>query len=76
MSQSRSMSALEVGCNYAAGFIIAWLLAYFLLPYWGFEKSASASMSVTIIFTVVSVCRSYVCRRIFNGRLLPGTPGK
>lgn len=66
MSQSRSMSALEVGCNYAAGFLIAWVLSYFVLPYWGFEQSASASLAVTIIYTVVSVGRSYVCRRIFN----------
>jgi uncharacterized membrane protein YbjE (DUF340 family) len=64
--QSRRMSALETMANLTVGIIISWLLGYFLLPYWGFEQTASAATTVTLVYTVASVIRSYTIRRVFN----------
>ncbi len=66
MTQSRRLSALETAVNITVGFIISWLLSYFILPMWGFAQSASAATTVTIIYTIASVARSYTLRRIFN----------
>jgi hypothetical protein len=60
------MSAIEVATNYVVGFAISWAMGWFILPLWGFEQSASAATMVTIIYTVVSVVRSYIVRRTFN----------
>lgn len=64
--QSRLGSMIEVAANYALGFGVAWALARFVLPYWGFRPEAAAATQATLLFTVVSVVRSYACRRLFN----------
>lgn len=64
--QSRTMSAIEITTNYTLGFGLAWMLAYYVLPFWGFQGSAKAATEATAIFTLVSILRSYACRRIFN----------
>lgn len=66
MTQSRRLSALETAVNITVGFVISWALSYFILPIWGFAQSASAATTVTIIYTIASVARSYTLRRIFN----------
>lgn len=64
--QTRTMSAIEVGSSYTIGFIIAWGIAYYILPYWGFRQEISSATSATILFTIVSVVRTYSIRRFFN----------
>lgn len=64
--QSRRMSAYETATNYTVGFTVSWLIGWYVLPMWGFEQSASAATSITVICTIVSVIRSYTVRRIFN----------
>lgn len=64
MTQSKRGSALEITCNYASGFVIALLVyKYGVRPFPAIYESA---FLVTTIFTVVSVVRSYVWRRLFN----------
>ena len=62
----RPMSAAEIATSYTVGFIVSWLLGWYVLPIWGFEQSAQAATTVTIIYTVVSVIRAYIVRRVFN----------
>ena len=64
--QSRTGSMIEVVANYAFGFAVAWAMARWLLPVWGFRAEASAATQATLIFTAVSILRSYLCRRFFN----------
>ena len=66
MTQSRRLSAIETITNVVVGFGISWLLSFYILPIWGFVQSAQAATSVTIIYTIASVARSYTLRRIFN----------
>ena len=64
--QSRRMSAIETATNIPIGFVVSWLLGFYLLPIWGFEQSGKAVTTVTIIYTVASIVRSYTVRRAFN----------
>jgi|GEM_PF-1359665 len=59
-------AATEAVVNTASGFVISNLIAYFILPYWGFHRSITNSVEVTIIFTVVSVIRNFSIRIIFD----------
>jgi Fe2+ transport system protein B len=65
--QSQKMSMIEVTINYIIGFILAivvnWaiMVLIFKIPFtWG------NSFWMTIIFTIISVARSYAVRRFFN----------
>jgi len=65
--QTRKGSLFEVFCNVGTGFIVAWCLTAYLFPTWfGLELNAGQSWLITFIYTVVSVIRSYIWRRIFN----------
>lgn len=64
--QTRRQSVIETAANYISGFAIAWGMNRYLLPLYGFHVNNSSATSLTVIFTVVSVLRSYICRRIFN----------
>jgi hypothetical protein len=68
MNQSRIDSLMEAVTNTAVGFIISlitWAIVAWALSIpmtWG------KNFEITGIFTVVSVARSYVLRRAFDGR--------
>ena len=67
MKQSKLESGIEVFFNYASGFIIAWMTyAYIVMPVVWLKNSP---FWVTVLFTVVSVIRSYLWRRFFNAEL-------
>ncbi len=65
--QSKKSSILEVVCNTGTGFIIAWMLSMYLLPLFETKNlNYSDGFFITMIYTIVSVCRSYIWRRFFN----------
>ena len=65
--QTKRASLVEQLCNIGSGFIIAMLLwAYIVTPYLGIEYHPGEAMNVTILFTFVSIVRSYIWRRIGN----------
>ena len=64
--QSKKNSVLEVFLNYLSGFIIAWLLTLTVLPYYGYQATPKEGFQITIIFTIVSIIRTYIWRRLFN----------
>lgn len=67
--QTKLESGIEVAANIGSGMILAWALWYWPLPqYFGVSASASTSLSIVILFTVVSVGRSYFWRRFFARR--------
>ena len=65
--QTRKSSMLEVAMNLVTGFIVSWVLTMLILPFYGFHVTGGDSFSMTMIFTVTSMIRSYTWRRIFNG---------
>lgn len=64
--QSRRSSLLEALLNTLIGFWISVLANLFLLPIWGFKVSLVQSIEIGIVFTLVSILRSYGLRRAFN----------
>ena len=66
MKQSRLMSAVETGTNILVGYWLAVLTAQIALPYFGFPITLSQNMTISGIFTVVSVVRGYTLRRVFE----------
>jgi len=69
MNQSRLGSLIEVLFNIAIGFAINWVANLFILPLYGFQITGGQAFSMGLIFTVISVVRSYIIRRWFNARL-------
>jgi len=66
MSQSRTQSMVEAAANTATGFAVSWLLAYTVYPLFGFPVSVGQNTAIVTIFTVASIIRSYLWRRVFN----------
>jgi hypothetical protein len=66
--QSKQHSFLEACLNTASGFVISYLAGWLVFPMFGFDWTPGKGFSLTMIFTVISVVRSYVWRRIFNHR--------
>ncbi len=64
--QSRKMSFAESCMNTAVGFSINTSANYFLLPFFGLFPTVSESMSIAVMFTLISVARNYMLRRMFN----------
>lgn len=66
MSQTRLGSWLEAWANIAIGFGINWTANMLVFPLFGFDITAGQAFHVGLIFTAISLARSYVLRRMFN----------
>lgn len=66
MSQSRLGSITEACMNTASGFIVSLIVWRFVAAWKGYPMGIGENLQITGIFTVVSIARSYVWRRIFN----------
>ena len=64
--QSKSASLCEAITNVSFGFGISVLANFYVLPLWGFKVSPRASLEIGLAFTLISVLRSYLLRRLFN----------
>jgi hypothetical protein len=69
--QSKMDSFLEAVTNTLSGFFISLAVLEFIIePLFGFGTSTSENFAITAIFTVTSIIRSFVLRRIFNERTM------
>lgn len=66
MSQTRLGSFIESWANVAVGFAINWCANMLVLPLFGFYVTGAQAFGIGVIFTVISVVRSYALRRAFN----------
>lgn len=66
MDQSRLGSFVESLCNVAIGYGVALVTQMVVFPWFGITVSLSDNVAIGLIFTVVSIVRSYVLRRVFN----------
>jgi len=63
--QSRVMSLVEVATSSLIGFVVSIWANYAILPLFGFKVRLSESLTITSIFLVISIIRSYLVRRFF-----------
>lgn len=64
--QSRLHSFIESLCNVAIGYGVALVTQIVVFPWFGLTVSLGDNVAIGLIFTVVSIVRSYVLRRVFN----------
>ena len=64
--QSRTGSVVETSVNIITGFIISMGINAWILPTLGYHVTASENLIIVSVFTVVSIVRSYIFRRMFN----------
>ena len=64
--QSRRRSAIEAAANVVIGYLVAVTANYFVLPAFGYMVTVQDSFTIGLAFTVISMLRSYVLRRLFN----------
>lgn len=69
MTQTRLGSLIEALINVAIGFGINFAANLVILPLIGFQISMGQNLFIGVLYTVISVARSYVVRRWFNARL-------
>jgi hypothetical protein len=66
MAQTKIGSMIEAFANIFVGFTINFFCNLAILPWFGFKVSPGSAFEIGLIFTVISLVRSYVLRRWFN----------
>jgi hypothetical protein len=64
--QTRRASFTEACVNVAVGYGVALASQLIVFPWFGIHVSLAANMVIGLIFTVISIGRSYVLRRLFE----------
>lgn len=67
MTQTRIGSLAEAAANIAVGFGINFTANLIVLPWFGFNVTSGDAFGIGLVFTAISLARSYVLRRWFNG---------
>lgn len=67
MTQRPATSLLEVCLNVGSGFVLSLLVwEYVIEPLFSVEKNLLENIGITGVFTVVSIARGYIFRRLFT----------
>ncbi|WP_420587708.1 DUF7220 family protein [Marivita sp.] len=66
MKQSRLMSFVEAIVNVAVGYGVAVLTQILIFPVFGLHTTLAQNLQMGLIFTGVSICRSFLLRRLFE----------
>ena len=66
--QTKKQSLIESLTSTTIGIIIGIVLNLTILPVFGYPVSFSDSLWISVIFTIVSIVRSYIIRRWFNSK--------
>jgi len=64
--QSKKLSLFEAKANAVVGLVVSWLFTFYGLPLFGLEPNIASASGITGVYFVLSVCRGYVVRRVFN----------
>jgi len=67
LSQSRIQSAVESVANVVVGYGVAVASQVAIFPFFGIHIPLSSNLAIGAWFTAISLLRSYVLRRWFNG---------
>ena len=68
MKQSRLMSLVESLVNVLVGYGVAVVTQILVFPLFGLAVTVTENLLIGLIFTVVSIVRSYALRRGFEAR--------
>jgi hypothetical protein len=66
MSQRRLISLVEAVTNVVVGYGIAVVTQLIVFPLFGLAANLSENLLIGLIFTAVSLARSYTVRRVFE----------
>jgi hypothetical protein len=66
MKQSRAVSLVEATANVVVGYGVAVLTQLLVFPLFGLHTTMAENLTIGAIFTVVSILRSYMLRRLFE----------
>ena len=66
MTQSRSMSLIEVTTNLVVGYVLAIAMQMAVFPLFGLEAAIGEHLAIGMAFVAVSLARGYVLRRLFE----------
>ena len=66
MTQSRAGSFMESCVNVAIGYFVALGSQLVVFPLFGIHVPLRTNLGIGAWFTVISIVRSYVVRRVFN----------
>lgn len=69
MNQTRLGSLIEAIINVIIGFSINYFANLLIFPLFGFHITPGANFVLGLLYTVISVVRSYCVRRWFNAKL-------
>lgn len=64
--QSRKASIVEIIISQLLGFLVALALQVLVFPCYGIYVPISTDISLVLIFTVASIIRGYIIRRLWN----------
>ncbi len=57
---------IEASIDIGSGFIIALLIQFYIFPMFGLYPTVSVGIKIALIFTVVSILRSWLWRTLFR----------
>lgn len=64
--QTRRHSAIEATTNVVVGYALALATQMVMFPLFNLHVPLSDNLAIGAVFTVISLLRSYVLRRLFN----------
>jgi len=64
--QTKLQSLLETIFSTLVGMVVALITQVLVFPLFGFTPKISENIAIALIFTVVSVLRGFLVRRLFN----------
>ena len=65
--QSRLQSLIERCSDAVVGILLSWAATPHILRLFGFESDqAAVNLGIVLCFTIISIARGYVVRRLFN----------
>lgn len=64
--QKKKQSLAEAAINAAAGYAVAVMAQVYIFPIFGIHVGIIENLQIGAWFSVVSIARSYILRRIFN----------
>ena len=67
MKQTRLMSLVESVANVIVGYGVAVVTQILIFPIFGLHTTLAQNLKMGAAFTLVSIARSYVLRRVFEG---------
>ena len=66
LMQTKRRSFIEAVTNVLIGYLVAVISNLIVLPLFGYQVSLFDGFAIGVVFTVISLIRSYVIRRLFN----------